>query len=195
MPRFGQIVSDIPDALSPTLYTMTSVMVHTGEQEPRPSPAEKSFSGFPFALRMGEGGILPCLVASWMVVTGVVTLYLYSLYSIGSVLVSSAIFLWHPTLDPGQLRDAPPSQCEHMGCEASRDSSARYPGECLMAEPGREIPRKRIPCGVFKSVSELVEAIDEFIRLCNENHKSFVWTNQLKTFWRRPGVVKPLPRQ
>ena len=107
-----------------------------------------------------------------MVVTGVGTLYLYS---IGSVLVNSAIFLWHPTLDPGQLRDALPSQCEHMACEASTVSSARYPGECLVAEPGREIPRKRIPCGVCKSVPELVEAIDEFIRLCNENHKSFVW--------------------
>jgi hypothetical protein len=115
-----------------------------------------------------------------MVVTGVCTLYLYSLYSIGSVLVSSAIFSWHSTLDPGQLQDAPPSQCEHMGCEASTDSSARYPGECLVAEPGREIPRKRIPCGVFKSVPELVEAIGEFIRLCNENHKSFVWTKTVE---------------
>jgi hypothetical protein len=64
MSRFGQIVSDILDALSPTLYTMTSVMVHAGEQEPRPGPAEKSFLGFSFALRMGEGGILPCLVTS-----------------------------------------------------------------------------------------------------------------------------------
>jgi len=68
-----------------------------------------------------------------------------------------------------------------MACEASTVSSARYPGECLVAEPGRalvrEIPRKRIPYGVFKSVPELVEAIDEFIRLYNKNHESFVWTN------------------
>ncbi len=53
-----------------------------------------------------------------------------------------------------------------------------------MAEPGRvlvrEIPRKRIPCGVFKSVPELVEAIDEFIRLCNKNYKAFVWTNTVE---------------
>ena len=159
MSRFGQIAPDILDALCPTLYTMTPVMVHTGQQEPRPGPAEKSFLGFSLALRMGEGD-LALLGDIMMLVTGVVTLYLYS---IGSVLVSSAIFLWHPTLDPGQLRDAPPSQCEHMGCEASTDSCARYPGECLVAEPGREIPRKRIPCGVFKSVPELVEAIDEFI--------------------------------
>lgn len=68
-----------------------------------------------------------------------------------------------------------------------------------MAEPGRalvqEIRRKRIPCGVFKRVPELLEAIDAFIRLCNENRKSFVWTKAVETFWRRPGVVKPLLRQ
>ena len=125
---------------------------------------------------MGKGDLV-LFGGIMMMATRVVTLYLYS---IGSVLVSSAIFLWHPTLDPGQLRDAPPSQCEHMGCEASTDSSARYPGECLVAEPGREIPRKRILCGVFKSVPELVEAIDEFIRLCNENHKSFVCTKTVE---------------
>ena len=71
-----------------------------------------------------------------------------------------------------------------MACEASTVSSARYPGEPLVAEPGRvlvrEIPRKRIPCGVFKSVPELVGAIDEFIRFCNKNHKSFVWTNTVE---------------
>lgn len=68
-----------------------------------------------------------------------------------------------------------------------------------MAEPDRalvrEIPRKRIPRGVFKSVPELLEAIDEFIRLCNKNHQSIVWTKTVETFWRRPGVVKPLVRQ
>lgn len=130
---------------------MTPVMVRTGQQEPRPSPSEKSLLGFSPALRYG--GDLALFDDIMMVVTGVITLYLYS---IGSVLVSSAIFLWHPRLDPGQLRDALPSQCEHMACEASTVSSARYPGECLVAEPGREIPRKRIPCGVFKSVPELV---------------------------------------
>ena len=104
-----------------------------------------------------------------MVVTGVVTLYLYS---IGSVLVSSAIFLWHPTLDPGQLRDAPPSQCEHMGCEASTDY---LHGTSASASWLNLVERWRIPCGVFKSVPELVEAINEFIRLCSENQKLFVW--------------------
>ena len=39
-----------------------------------------------------------------------------------------------------------------------------------------EITRKRIRRGVFKSVPELVAAIDEFIRLNNKNPKPFVWT-------------------
>jgi hypothetical protein len=59
MSRFGQIAPDILDALCPTLYTMTPIMVHTGQQEPRPGPAEKSFLGFSLALRMGEGGSCP----------------------------------------------------------------------------------------------------------------------------------------
>ncbi len=39
-----------------------------------------------------------------------------------------------------------------------------------------EITRKRIRRGVFKSVPELVTAIQEFIRLNNKNPKPFVWT-------------------
>jgi len=36
-------------------------MVHTGQPEPRPSPAEKIYSGFSLALRMAGGGrILLC---------------------------------------------------------------------------------------------------------------------------------------
>jgi hypothetical protein len=53
-----------------------------------------------------------------------------------------------------------------------------------VAELGRalvqEIRHKRIPCGVFKSVPELLEAIDEFIRLCNKNHQSIVWTKTVE---------------
>ena len=158
--------------------------------------SRKIIFGFFACIALWGRGDLALVGDIMMVVTGVGTLYLYS---IGSVLVSSAIFLWHPTLDPGQLRDAPPSQSEHMACEASTVSSARYPDECLVAEPGRalvqEIRRKRIPCGVFKRVPELLEAIDAFIRLCNKDPKSFVWTKTVETFWRRPGVVKPLVRQ
>jgi transposase len=41
-----------------------------------------------------------------------------------------------------------------------------------------EITRKRIRRGVFRSVPELVAAIEEFIRLNNENPKPFVWTKK-----------------
>jgi transposase len=43
-----------------------------------------------------------------------------------------------------------------------------------------EITRKRIRRGVFKSVPELVAAIDEFIRLTNKNPKPFVWTKTVE---------------
>jgi transposase len=42
-----------------------------------------------------------------------------------------------------------------------------------------EITRKRIRRGVFRSVPELVAAIDDFIRLHNENPKPFVWTKKV----------------
>jgi transposase len=41
-----------------------------------------------------------------------------------------------------------------------------------------EITRKRIRRGVFKSVSELIDAIEEYIRCNNENPKPFVWTKR-----------------
>ena len=41
-----------------------------------------------------------------------------------------------------------------------------------------EITRKRIRRGVFKSVPELVAAIEEFIQINNENPKPFVWTQK-----------------
>jgi len=42
-----------------------------------------------------------------------------------------------------------------------------------------EITRKRIRRGVFRSVSDLVFAIKEFIRVNNENPKPFVWTKKV----------------
>ena len=42
-----------------------------------------------------------------------------------------------------------------------------------------EITRKRIRRGVFRSVDELVEAINDFIRVNNENPKPFVWTKKV----------------
>ncbi|MDD8019318.1 MAG: IS630 family transposase, partial [Bacteroidota bacterium] len=41
-----------------------------------------------------------------------------------------------------------------------------------------EITRKRIRRGVFSSVSDLVSAIEEYIRIKNENPKPFVWTKK-----------------
>lgn len=41
-----------------------------------------------------------------------------------------------------------------------------------------EITRKRIRRGVFRSVPELVVAIEDFIRVTNENPKPFVWTKK-----------------
>jgi transposase len=43
-----------------------------------------------------------------------------------------------------------------------------------------EITRKRIRRGVFRSVPELVAAIEEFIRLNNQNPKPFVWTKKVE---------------
>jgi transposase len=43
-----------------------------------------------------------------------------------------------------------------------------------------EITRKRIRRGVFRSVPELVAAIEEFIRLNNKNPEPFVWTKKVE---------------
>jgi transposase len=43
-----------------------------------------------------------------------------------------------------------------------------------------EITRKRIRRGIFKSVQELVAAIEEYIRYKNEDSKPFVWTKKVE---------------
>jgi len=42
-----------------------------------------------------------------------------------------------------------------------------------------ELTRKRIRRGVFRSVPDLIAAIEAFIRLNNENPKPFVWTKKV----------------
>jgi transposase len=42
-----------------------------------------------------------------------------------------------------------------------------------------ELSRKLIRRGAFSSVSDLVAAIEEFIRINNENPKPFVWTKKV----------------
>jgi transposase len=41
-----------------------------------------------------------------------------------------------------------------------------------------EITRKRIRRGIFRSVPELIDAIEEYIRCNNENPKPFIWTKR-----------------
>src|SRR5271165_7185760 len=53
-----------------------------------------------------------------------------------------------------------------------------------------EITRKRIRRGVFKSVPELTEAIQEFIRVNNQNPKPFVWTKKVEQILEKVGHCK-----
>jgi transposase len=48
-----------------------------------------------------------------------------------------------------------------------------------------EITRKRIRRGVFRSVPELIAAIEEYIRHNNENPKPFVWTKRAEDIIRK----------
>ena len=43
-----------------------------------------------------------------------------------------------------------------------------------------EITRKRIRRGVFKSVKDLIEAIQNYIKINNQNPKPFVWTKRVE---------------
>jgi len=53
-----------------------------------------------------------------------------------------------------------------------------------------EITRKRIRRGIFKSVPELIEAIQEFIRINNQNPKPFVWTKKVEQILEKVGHCK-----
>jgi len=53
-----------------------------------------------------------------------------------------------------------------------------------------EITRKRIRRGSFKSVGELISAIQEFIRNNNENPKPFVWTKRVDQILEKVGHCK-----
>src|SRR5467141_3986550 len=53
-----------------------------------------------------------------------------------------------------------------------------------------EITRKRIRRGIFKSVPELIEAIQEFIRINNQNPKPFVWTKKVDQILEKVGRCK-----
>jgi len=53
-----------------------------------------------------------------------------------------------------------------------------------------EITRKRIRRGVFRSVPDLVAAIEEYIRLNNENPKPFVWTKNVDSILEKVSHCK-----
>ena len=53
-----------------------------------------------------------------------------------------------------------------------------------------EITRKRIRRGVFRSVPELVAAIEEYIRLNNENPQPFVWTKKAEDILKKVAHCK-----
>jgi transposase len=53
-----------------------------------------------------------------------------------------------------------------------------------------EITRKRIRKGIFKSVPELIAAIEEYIRCNNENPKPFVWTKRAEEIIDKVSLCK-----
>ena len=53
-----------------------------------------------------------------------------------------------------------------------------------------EITRKRIRRGVFRSVTELVAAIEDYIRLNNQDPKPFVWTKKVDAILEKVGHCK-----
>jgi hypothetical protein len=53
-----------------------------------------------------------------------------------------------------------------------------------------EITRKRLRRGVFKSVPELIAAIQEFIRINNQSPKPFVWTKKVEQILEKVGLCK-----
>ena len=53
-----------------------------------------------------------------------------------------------------------------------------------------EITRKRLRRGVFRSVPELVAAIDEYLRVTNENPKPFVWTKKVDEILEKVAYCK-----
>ena len=55
-----------------------------------------------------------------------------------------------------------------------------------------EITRKRIRRGVFRSVPDLVAAIEEYVRLNNENPKPFVWTKNVDSILEKVSRCKAI---
>ncbi|MBU4329999.1 MAG: IS630 family transposase, partial [Acidobacteria bacterium] len=52
------------------------------------------------------------------------------------------------------------------------------------------LSRKRIRRGIFQSVPELIATIQEFIRINNQNPKSFVWSKSVDQILEKVGHCK-----
>ena len=62
----------------------------------------------------------------------------------------------------------------------------------LIARWFGEITRKRIRRGTFRSVPELIDAIEEYIRLNNEDPKPFVWTKRAEDIIKKVSNCKAI---
>jgi len=55
-----------------------------------------------------------------------------------------------------------------------------------------EITRKRIRRGTFRSVPELIDAIDEYIRINNQDPKPFIWSKRAKDIIKKVSNCKAI---
>jgi len=55
-----------------------------------------------------------------------------------------------------------------------------------------ELTEKRVRRGVFKSVPDLIEAIEDFMRTYNENPKPFVWTKKVDQILEKVNECKAI---
>ncbi len=72
------------------------------------------------------------------------------------------------------------------------DPSESFFRNLLVERWFRELTDKQIRRGVFRSVSDLVEAIHEFLKAHNEEPKPFVWTANVETILRKVSKCKAI---
>src|SRR5215472_16072231 len=93
------------------------------------------------------------------------------------------------TYHSGQLRHAQASQGKKLVCYPSSLPAPLHPHWFVVAKSNRtrfaEITAKRIRRGTFRSVKELIAAIEGYIRENNNNPKPFVWTATPKSILKK----------
>jgi hypothetical protein len=89
----------------------------------------------------------------------------------------------HRTTDPHdlrQLRHPQPCQRQEMAGQTPAVSPALHPHLLIMAQSGRTMVRdltaKSIRRGIFHSANDLITAIEDYLKVNNDNPKPFVWT-------------------